>query len=197
MYVNQIDCDNFSKELLFYKNKILDEIKKKEEIDINFEFDDDIQFQLDEKNEDEHSEEDSFELSSNDEINYDRIKGLVDAINYINKYSRMKEGIINEKYLIIFTTILNIQLNEDKQIEKIIDDIKGDKISILLMVGKNKINEHSKNNEYINNIEELILSKYGIKSEVIYFENMKKIKTILSNNKVIKDEIFYPNEIYK
>ena len=197
MYVNQIDCDNFSKELLFYKNKILDEIKKKEEIDINFEFDDDIQFQLDEKNEDEHSEEDSFELSSNDEINYDRIKGLVDAINYINKYSRMKEGIINEKYLIIFTTILNIQLNEYKQIEKIIDDIKGDKISILLMVGKHKINEHSKNNEYINNIEELILSKYGIKSEVIYFENMKKIKTILSNNKVIKDEIFYPNEIYK
>ena len=30
-----------------------------------------------------------------------------------------------------------------------------------------------------------------------YFENMKKIKTILSNSKVIKDEIFYPNEIYK
>ena len=26
---------------------------------------------------------------------------------------------------------------------------------------------------------------------------MKKIKTILSNNKAIKDEIFYPNEIYK
>ena len=53
------------------------------------------------------------------------------------------------------------------------------------------------NNEYINDIEELILSKYGENSEIIYFENMKKINTILSNNKVIKDEIFYPNEIYK
>ena len=69
------------------------------------------------------------------------------------------------------------------------------------MIGKNKKinkkNEHLVNNEYINDIEELILSKYGENSEIIYFENMKKINTILSNNKVIKDEIFYPNEIYK
>ena len=197
MHVNQIDCENFSKELLFYKNKILEEIKEKEEFDINFEIGDDIQFKLDEKNEEEHPEEESFELSSNDEINDERIKGLINAINYINKYSRMKEGIINEKYVIIFTTILNIQLNEAKKIKKIFDDIKGDKNSILLVVGKNKDNEHSKNNEFINDVEKLILSKYGFKSEIIYFENMKKIKTILSNNKVIKDEIFYPNEIYK
>ena len=46
-------------------------------------------------------------------------------------------------------------------------------------------------------IEEIILKKFGEKSEIIYIENMKKIKTILCNNKVIKDEIFYPNEIYK
>jgi hypothetical protein len=43
----------------------------------------------------------------------------------------------------------------------------------------------------------MILRKFGEKSEVINFENMKKIKTILSNNKVIKDEIIFPNEIYK
>ena len=30
-----------------------------------------------------------------------------------------------------------------------------------------------------------------------HFENIKIIKTILSNNKVIKDNVFYPNEIYK
>ena len=43
----------------------------------------------------------------------------------------------------------------------------------------------------------LINQKYGERSEVIDFENMKKIKTILSSNNVIKDEIIYPNEIYK
>ena len=87
------------------------------------------------------------------------------------------------------------------QIEKIFDNINGDKNCILLLVGKNKRlnkkNENSKFNGHINYIEELILRKFGEKSEIIFFENMKKIKTILSNNKVIKDEIFYPNEIYK
>ena len=34
-------------------------------------------------------------------------------------------------------------------------------------------------------------------SEIIEFENMKKIKTIISKNKVIRDEIIHPNEIYK
>ena len=48
-----------------------------------------------------------------------------------------------------------------------------------------------------NKIEKLFLDKFGENSEVISFENIKKIKTILSNNKVIKDEIIYPNEIYK
>ena len=42
----------------------------------------------------------------------------------------------------------------------------------------------------------LILKKFNERSEIIGFENMKKIKTILSSNNVIKDEIIYPNEIY-
>ena len=46
-------------------------------------------------------------------------------------------------------------------------------------------------------LNEIIADKFGDKSEVIVFENMKKIKTILSNNNVIKDEILFPNEIYK
>ena len=201
MCVNKIGVENFSKDLIFYKNKILNETNEKGEFDIDFEMDNDIKFDLGGNNRSEHSEENSYELSSNEEINYDKIKGLVDTINYINKYSRMKEGIINEKYVIIFTNILNTQINGDKQIEKIIDKIKGDKNSILLLIGQNKKinkkNEHAMNDGHINDIEKLILSKYGEKSENIYFENMKKIKTILSNNKVIKDEIFYPNEIYK
>ena len=201
MCVNKIGVENFSKDLIFYKNKILNETDEKAEFDIDFDMDNDIKFDLDGNNRSEHSEENSYELSSNEEINYDKIKGLVDTINYINKYSRVKEGIINEKYVIIFTNLLNTRINEDKQIEKIIDKIKGDKNSILLLIGKNKKinikNGHSMNDGHTNDIEKLILSKYGEKSEIIYFENMKKIKTILSNNKVIKDEIFYPNEIYK
>ena len=78
--------------------------------------------------------------------------------------------------------------------------IKDKKISLLL-VGKNKkYNTNKEKNDFNDNnikFEKLILSKYGEKSEIIYFENMKKIKTILSNNNVIKDEIIYPNELYK
>ena len=109
--------------------------------------------------------------------------------------------VAKKKYIIIFSDILNRKLSGDNQIEKMLDNIIGDKNSILLLVGKNKKtskkSDNCKNNEQINDIEKLILKKFGEKSEIIFFENMKKIKTILSNNKVIKDEIFYPNEIYK
>ena len=66
---------------------------------------------------------------------------------------------------------------------------------IFLLVGKNYKNEID--NNINNDIEKLIINKFGSKSEAIEFENMKKIKTILSKNKVIKDEIIHPNEIYK
>ena len=46
-------------------------------------------------------------------------------------------------------------------------------------------------------IKKLIINKFKAKSEIIDFDDMKKIKTFLSNNNVIKDEIIYPNEIYK
>ena len=63
----------------------------------------------------------------------------------------------------------------------------------------NNINNNN-NNNFINNdnlFEELILSKFGNKSEIIDFENIKKLKSLLSNNNVIKEDIIYPNEIYK
>ena len=65
---------------------------------------------------------------------------------------------------------------------------------ILFLVGKN-INTHRKKDN--NNIEELILNQFGEKSEIIKFDNIIRIKEILSNNKDIKEEIFYPNETYK
>ena len=108
----------------------------------------------------------------------------------------MKEGVNKKKYIIIFSDIINIQIFEDSQLKIIFENLKGDKYIILILIGKNK-KLHIKNEQTNKNIEELILSKFGEKSEIIDFDNMNKIKTILSNNKVIKEEIFYPNEIYK
>ena len=107
----------------------------------------------------------------------------------------MKESATNEKYVILFTDIFNLRSNDDEKIEESFRKLKGDKSIVFLLVGKNK-NLHSPH-EIDKTFEKLILNKFGEKSEIINFENMKKIKTILSNNSVIKDEIVYPNEIYK
>ena len=113
----------------------------------------------------------------------------------------MKENIKNEKYIILFTDLLNKKFIDEKKIENIFENLIGDKETILLLVGKYKELEVKKEKDnFIENeriIEDIILRKFGEKSEIINFENMKKIKTILSNNKVIKDEIIFPNEIYK
>ena len=141
----------------------------------------------------EFSQEESSDSIRKEDNDYDKLKGLVKAINYINDYSKMKEGVKNEKYIILFTDIFNMNNIEDEQIEKIFDNIKKDEEVIFLLVGKSK-KINMKNDV---NIDNLILKKFGAKSEVIDFENTKRIKTILSNNNVIKDEIIYPNEIYK
>ena len=82
-------------------------------------------------------------------------------------------------------------------------NINRDKEIHFILAGKNT--RRNLNNEKEFNIfdddgkklNEIIFDKFGDKSEVIVFENMKKIKSILSNNSVIKDEILFPNEIYK
>ena len=48
--------------------------------------------------------------------------------------------------------------------------------------------------QLINNI---FLEDLGSKSEFVEFENIKKIKTILSSNSSVVDDIIFPNEIYK
>ena len=195
IYTNQIDAENISKDLNRYKDKIFNKNNKKENSDIGFnESNDNKEFNLDRNNDSYNSEENAFQKYENEENYYETINGLLKTINYINDYMKKKEGRKKEKYIIIFTDILNMQITEDKQIEKNFDKLIGDKSIILILVGKNKnINE----NDEINNIDELILNKFGEKSELIFFDNMKKIKTILSNNKIIKEEVFYPNEIYK
>ena len=196
MPVNKIDIQNCSTDLYYCRNREFS--TKENNIDSFASKYNEIEIlNLDGNNNSEHLAEESLELSENEEINYDKINGLVKAINYLNNYSTIKEGIKVDKYIILFTDVLNVKFFEDEEVEKIFEKIIHDKYSIFLLVGKNKKDEKNNINDNNNYLEELILSKFGEKSEAINFENMKKIKTILSNNKVIKDEIFYPNEIYK
>ena len=204
MCINKIDIEHISEDLFHFKNKISKEINESEEYNLNLmelKYND-FDFHLDgNNNNDEYSFENSLEISDNEEKKDDKIYGLVKVLNFINNYLKMKESIKNEKYIILFTDLLNIKLFEEKKIEKIFENLIGDKEIILLLVGKNKeLNEKKEKDNFIEDehiIEDIILSKYGEKSEIINFENMKKIKTILSNNKVIKDDIIFPNEIYK
>ena len=198
VHVNKIDNESFLKDLIYYKNSIfiLDHQSEKY-FDTN-----DIEFNLMENNNknSEHSPDDSFEISEKEENIFDEIKGLVKALNYIINYSITKD-IKNDKYIILFTDVLNARQIENEQILDIIGGIRNDHNAVFLLVGKNRkiFLKNSKKNLFANEqiVEDLILNKFGEKSEIIFFENIKKIKTILSNNKVIKDDVFYPNEIYK
>ena len=204
MPLNKIDKSSVSNNLSYYKNKTLN-VEKEEDYKINLdEYNhNDVEFNLGRNyNISENSQEDSFESSELEEENNDnKLKGLVKSINYIANYSKIKDKVINEKYIILFTDLFNVEIIDEEKTEKIFNKLIKDKKISLLLVGKNKkYNTNKEKNDFNDNnikFEKLILSKYGEKSEIIYFENMKKIKTILSNNNVIKDEIIYPNELYK
>ena len=204
----KIDIKNFYKDLLYFKNISLQEKKGQEEYDIileEFKTSRASEFELGGKefNELSQDEEESSDYFVKTEIKYNLIEGFIETINYIKNYSKMKEGIKNEKYLIIFTDLFNDKLIRDEKVKNIFLKLKENKESILLLAGKNKIFKHMNENCFDENEEEndflyeLIMNKFGEKSEIINFENMTKIKTILSYNNVIKDEIIYPNEIYK
>ena len=210
MKVNQIDINSFLKDLINYKNIIFNENNEEDEFNINrnglnelkeTSHNDDVN--IEENSSDEfYSIEDSSKINEKEENNYyDKLNILIKTINYLTKYSKMKEEEKNEKYILIFTDIINLNFNDEEQIEKSMQSLMGDKDIILLLIGKmkNKNLNNEKNKTILNDnyLENLILNKFGEKSEIIYFENMKMIKTILSNNKVIKDDIIFPNEIYK
>ena len=194
------------KDLINYKNIIFNENNEEAEFDINGnelkEKSNNDDVNIEENSSDEfYSIEDSSKINEKEENNYDKINILIKTINYLTKYSKMKEKEKNEKYILLFTDIINLNFTDGEQIEKNMQSLIGDKDIILLLIGKtkNKNLNNEKNKTILNDksLENLILNKFGEKSEIIDFENMKKIKTILSNNIVIKDEIIYPNEIYK
>jgi hypothetical protein len=204
MRKKQIDIDNFSKDLNYYKKKFF---KESDETEENAYTENDLQNERIEfpLNGDNFSESRSQE--SDEDIKRERdiliFSGLVKSVNYVINYIKTKEAIENEKYIILFTDIFNFFKVTEDEIGKKFANINKDKEINFIIAGKNT-NKNVKTEKEYNiydkdgiKLNEIIVDKFGGKSEVIVFENMKKIKTILSNNNVIKDEILFPNEIYK
>ena len=197
---NEIDFINFSKilditsENLFKKeneeiNSINDIIQEKE--------------QGGELYSSRNSDEESFSVQRLlNETGYINDKGItleemINALNYCLTYLKMKEISTNEKYFIYFNSNMKILMNflkdnnkkEINEQKKKIKLLKEKKINFLL-VGKLE-----RNNEELYN--EILCQYFGTKSEVIPYDNMKKIKSILSSNNIINDNITFPNEVYK
>ena len=202
--VDQIDANSFSKDLLNFKNKMNDDSGGEETDDYylisdNFQLNDYDYNSLD--NEEDNDMEESSDITEKIEKIKEKIKGLIKSINYLINYSKMKGSIKKDKYIILFSDIINNLFIDSNDIEEILTNLTKDPKTVFLLVGKNN-NSSFLNSEkkFIGNdkkFEELIFSYFAENSEVIEFENMKKIKTILSNNNALKDEIIFPNEIYK
>ena len=193
---NNIDINNFSKDLDYYRNSIFHLNKDEESLEVKENSIHEINnINIDDRS--NYSSEGSQKESLYDKIskrssNTNIIQGLINSINYSQKYFNIKQSIKNEKYIILFSDLFSIYKLKDGKIRKIFDQISKNKEISFLFVGKN---ENDNNEDEI--LNEIIKNKFNEKSEIIYFENMKKIGKILSNNIEIKDEIYYPNEIYK
>ena len=209
---NEIDINNFSKDLIYYKKRLFKEDRETEE-DLNGEEinENDLQNEkigLKENGGSNFSDSESNDSFKNEEgkqikIN-DIVKGLVETINYSKNYLKMKEDVKNEKYVILFTDLFNNYKISDDKVYNNFKNLEEEKSIIFLLVGKNKSKDLQKNKDLSldedyeeQNMIKIITDKFADKSEIINFENMKKIKNILSSNNVIKDDIIFPNEIYK
>ena len=188
---NKVDINSFSNDLIYHKNKIFD-INETE----NAEIGENKENPIDNFNNfsSEGSQENSIKNIEKEKTNnFNVIKNLINTINYIQTYLNIKQSKQNEKYIILFTDLFDIYSMENENIKKCFDMLNKNKEIVFLIVGKKNNFEDIEDDE----INRTIADKFNEKSEIIYYENMKKIKIILSNNIEIKDEIIYPNEIYK
>ena len=133
-----------------------------------------------------------------------KIEENIKSINYCLNYLKMKEISTNEKFFIYFSSnikefmaflidmgnndCLNNLSYESNQKNKVY--LQNDRNINFLLVGKFK---QENEEEY----QSFLIDYFGDKSEVIPFDNMKKIKSILSSNNIINDNITFPNEVYK
>ena len=192
------DLDTFSKKI-FKKDKFVCSTMVREEINekIKSEGIDSIE---------DSSDSNLSNSNSNELINKknDKIENKIKAINYCLNYLKMKEIRINENFFIYFSENIDDLMNnliesgnqdylknlsyESNKKKKI--RLKKEKNISFLVIGKFR-EENEK--EY----KSVLIDYFGKKSEMIPFDNMKKIKTILSNNTIINDNIIFPNEVYK
>ena len=209
MRKSEIDVLNFSKDLDNYSDKIF----KSEKLDSSF-GNEIIQerLEVDESESDKNSQKSSFssnQLEENKENtnSFEMVIGeRIKNINYCINYLKMKEINTNEKFFIYFNTNINkimdylmdvgdnnyLQYSSSESTEKKKIDLEKDKKINFLLVGQ--INSDQYESEIY---KKVLLQNFGIKSEIIPFDNMKKIKSILSSNSIINDNITFPNEIYK
>ena len=205
MCKKQIDIDNFYKDLDYYKKKFLNESNESEENDMieNDLQNEKIEFQSNEDNFSEPRSQTDSDEDAKREKDILIYSGLLKTVNYVINYIKTKEAVENEKYLIFFTDVFNFFKVTENEYGKKFANINRDKELNFILAGKKtrrNLNNEKEFNIYDDDakkLNEIIIDKFGDKSELIVFENMKKIKTILSNNNVIKDEILFPNEIYK
>jgi hypothetical protein len=205
----EIDILNFSKDLDKYSDKFFKRERERERVDspLGSEI---MQEKLEvEESQSNNSKNNSFssdDFQENNNTNYYEmnVEDTVKSINYCINYLKMKEINTNEKFFIYFNTnkkmmeyLMDIRDNVDIR-NNSIDigrkrvDLQKDKKIHFLLVGKTNSDENG-----IEAYKKVLLQYFGTKSEMIPFDNMKKIKSILSSNSIINDNITFPNEVYK
>ena len=182
----EIDTLNFSKDLDSYSDKLFRNDRLDSSLGREIMRD---SLEVDESDNYTRSQESfSSEYVENKDYNSNgmEIEDTIKSLNYCINYLKMKEINTNEKFFIYFNTnVKNIieYLSAKKTI-----DIHRDKKIHFLLVG----NVNSEEND-----KKILLQYFGSKSEIIPFDNMKKIKSILSSNSIINDNVIFPNEVYK
>jgi hypothetical protein len=206
MCKNKIDSRNFCEDLNYYKKKFFNEVDDTEEYKSNISENDLIKEKVELSNNEisfeSRIQEDSSDEYSKNNNNLKTLSGLLKSINFSKTYLKMKKSVKNEKYIILFTDLFNYFRISEEIILKKFQNLDRDKEIHFLFVAKIKMynpknDSESSEEDNEKKLNEIIIEKFGDKSELIDFENMKKIQTILASNNVIKDQIIYPNEIYK
>ena len=202
----EMDFNNFSKKL----DESVEKLFKKEKIEYTSIENEAIQEKIKSNGIDsfEGSKHYSFSNSGsdNESINNNSIKieDTIKSINYCLNYLKMKEISTNENYFIFFCSNIKEIMNYLTEIgnQNYLNNLpyesnmkkktflqKEKKINFLL-VGKFKPENEE---EY----KTILYEYFSEKSDIIPFDNMKKIKSILSSNNIINDNIFFPNELYQ
>ena len=155
-------------------------------------------FEEDEE-EEEEEEENSLESNINEQKdNKQNILKVIEFLKFFFHYSRMKENENNERYIIFFSNVFNDIKNYFTTINEEFEKMSDNSLNLLVVSKIKKFNIDAKKAKQIKTlINNILIKNMGSKSEFVESENIKKIKTILSSNSSVVDDIIFPNEIYK